>query len=160
MTWEDGECALEFTRLPHTYICHAMQLLLPSPDLRGVAGSGTQSIVSRRLFCFFFLRLKKEELLLSSISKSYTILTSLSITTKNKKISIITKKIALHAFRKNNATFNSGLWGQLRPRLLKFRACGGQLRLRYLKIRGLWGELPPFTVICDRAFSTDSAAHW
>ena len=28
--------------------------------LKSVAGSGTQSQVSRRLFCFFFLRLKKE----------------------------------------------------------------------------------------------------
>ena len=28
---------------------------------KSVAGSGTQSQVSRRLFCFFFLRLKKED---------------------------------------------------------------------------------------------------
>ncbi len=29
---------------------------------KSVAGSGTQSQVSRRLFCFFFLRLKKEDI--------------------------------------------------------------------------------------------------
>ena len=39
MTAENGECALEFTRLPpHTYDCHAVHLLSHVPDLRGVAG--------------------------------------------------------------------------------------------------------------------------
>ena len=32
------------------------------PHQKSVAGSGTQPQVSRRLFCFFFLRLKKEDI--------------------------------------------------------------------------------------------------
>ena len=34
MTAENGECALEFTRLPpHTYDCHAINKLYPFPTL-------------------------------------------------------------------------------------------------------------------------------
>ena len=38
-------------------------------DLKSVAGSGTQPQVSRRLFCYFFLRLKKVKYILFSFLK-------------------------------------------------------------------------------------------
>ena len=84
MTAENGECALEFTRLPpHTYDCHAMHILYLFSTLKALRGFGdTAASVPDDFFCYFFSSLEKKVVLLSQEHNySRFIKTNLSTTT-------------------------------------------------------------------------------